>query len=440
MCAAIRWHVAVLAVALLMLGGCGAAPINYNVVQRYTTADPQFVYSMGNAFGQSFVGENQVTTLVDGEAIFPAMLEAIESAQKTITFETYIWMEGQVASRFVEALTERAAAGVRVHMIIDAVGGTAANWEQLKRLSDAGADIRQYHPLRWWQIGSATKLNYRTHRKLLIIDGRIGFIGGVGISDWWLHGEGDDDGEEDDEIEEDEKDEEGGPWRDNHYRVEGPVVGKLQGAFVENWIEMTGEILHGEEYFPKIEPAGDMVAQVINSSTASVDQSVQVMYLMSLAAARERICLATPYFVPDEPTRREILNARVRGVKVQVIVPHPDETDSMLTHQASRAGWGELLKAGVEIYEYEPTMYHVKMMVIDDLWVSIGSANLDNRSFKLNDETNLNVLDSEFAAEQMRLFEADLARARRVQLDGWKARPWWQKVLDGTSTLMESQL
>ena len=308
-------------------------------------------------------------------------------------------------------------------MIVDAVGGVDADVESLRDLIAAGGDVRLYHPLSWYQIGSATKLNYRTHRKLLIIDGTVGFIGGVGISDWWS-------GQDDD----------GEYWRDNHYRVEGPVVGRLQGAFLENWLELTGQVLHGEEYFPKIEAAGEMVAQVINSSTASVDQSVQMLYLMSLAAARERICLQTPYFVPDEPTRREMLNARVRGVKVQIIVPHPEETDSTLAHQASRAGWGELLEAGIEIYQYEPTMLHVKLMVIDNLWVSIGSANLDNRSFKLNDETNLNVLDSDFAAEQMQLFEADLAKARRVELDKWNNRSLWDKLLDGTSTLLNSQL
>ena len=406
-----------------VLSGCGSAPADYDVPRRYTTADPQFIYSIGNIFGQSFVGENRITTLVNGGEIFPAMIEGIQSAQKTITFETYIFHEGEASTKLIDALIERAEAGVRVHAMIDAVGGGASDRQRLAKLVAAGGQVQFYHPLRWWQLGSATKLNYRTHRKLLIIDGKVGFIGGTGIADMWLH-EG----------------ETAGKWRDNHYRVEGPVVGRLQGAFMENWVEMTGQVLHGEEYFPKIEPAGDLVAQVINSSTGNLDQSVQVLFLMSLAAARQRVCISTPYFVLDEPTRQELLNARVRDVQVQVIVPRGQEIDSGLAYQASRAGWGDLLKAGVEIYEYQPAMYHTKLMVIDDLWVSLGSSNLDNRSFKLNDETNLNVLDADFAAQQMQLFEQDLRESRRVELDEWQDRPWWKKLLDGSSTLLESQL
>jgi len=416
----------VLTIALLCAGsaaGCATRSVPYRVATEYDVHDPQFVRSMGNLFGQPLVAGNAAVTLVNGEQIFPAMLAAIESAQQTITFETYMFFPGEITASFSKAIADRARAGVKVHVLIDFVGGGAFENQHMKAMRAAGADVRWYHPLHWWQVWSTMRVNYRTHRKLLVVDGRIGFIGGVGISDHWKG-----------------QAEHPGQWRDNHYRIEGPIVAQLQGAFVDNWIEVTGQVLHGSEYFPPLEPRGELAAQVLKSSTNGGDQSVQLMYLMSFAASQRRICLATPYFVPDRVTMEALMAATRRGVKVQVIVPADHRTDSPVAHQASRAKWGELIKAGVEIYIYQPTMYHTKLMVVDDLWVSIGSANLDNRSFRLNDEANLNVFDPDFAAEQVRIFEADLRQSRRVTYEGWARRSLVKKVLDGMSTLLDPLL
>lgn len=402
--------------------GCAAPSVPYKVASEYDVRDPQFVGSMGSLFGQVLIGGNTVDSLVNGDEIFPAMLDGIASAQRTITFETYLFLPGEVAATFAKALAERARAGVKVHVIIDYVGGGAVETPDIAMMKQAGADVRWYHPLSWWQLWSTMKVNFRTHRKLLVIDGKVGFIGGVGIADQW-------EGDAQDPFH----------WRDNHYRVEGPIVAQLQAAFIDNWIDITGQVLHGKDYFPALEPRGEMVAQVLKSSVNGGGESVQLMYIMSFAAARRRVCLATPYFVPDRVTMNAITAATKRGVKVQVIVPGR-HTDSPLSLQSSRAKWGELIRAGVEIYMYEPTMYHTKLMVVDDLWVSIGSANLDSRSFKLNDEANMNVLDPGFAAEQVRIFETDLRQSRRVTYDEWSKRSMIKKLLDSMSTLMDPLL
>jgi cardiolipin synthase len=265
-------------------------------------------------------------------------------------------------------------------------------------------------------------MNNRTHRKLLVVDGKIGFTGGVGIADIWQgHGQDPD------------------HWRDTHFRLEGPAVAEMQAAFQDNWLKVQPRVLHGDGYFPSLDSVGEMRAQVFKSSYGEGSESTRLMYLMSIAAARKSILLAHAYFVPDSLAIDELVAARARGVRVEVIVPGK-YIDSKIVRQASRSRWEKLLEAGVAIYEYQPTMYHVKVLVVDGLWSSVGSTNFDNRSFALNDEANLNVLDSAFSARQEAIFEDDKTRARQITLEMWRNRPRTERFKEWLSGLLRAQL
>ena len=385
----------------------------------YAVSDPQFRRSMGTLLGPAIQAGNRVDSLVNGDEIFPAMLAEIRSARKTITFETFIYWSGRIGKEFADALSQRARDGVRVHLLIDWVGSGKMDETLLEEMESAGVQVRKYHPLRWYNL---SRLNNRTHRKLLVVDGRVGFTGGVGIADEWL-------GHAQDEHH----------WRDSHFRIAGPAVGEMQAAFMDNWLKTEGEVLHGEEYFPELEPSGDVLAQVFTSSAGGGSESARLMYLLSIASARKSVRIAASYFVPDDLSVETLVAARERGVAVEIILPGP-KIDARVVRKASRARWGELLRAGVEIYEYQPTMFHCKVMVVDDVWVSVGSTNFDNRSFRLNDEANLNVFDSEFALSQVEAFEADKRRARRVTLEAWTDRPWREKLSERAAALLRSQL
>jgi cardiolipin synthase len=406
----------------LHAGGCAASSNSYKLEHRYGIVDPQFQRAMGSLLGPPIIPGNSTTTLLNGDQIFPAMLKSIREAKTSITFETYVYWGGLMGAVFTDALAERARAGVKVHVLIDAVGRSRIDHGFEDMMEDAGAEVVLYHALKWFDIGSARKLNNRTHRKLLVVDGKIGFTGGVGIADEWIGNAQDKD-----------------HWRDTHYRVEGPVVAQLQSAFMDEWMESTGEVLHDADYFPPLEPVGEQFAQLFKSSPQGGSESMHLMYLLSIAAAEKNIRLASSYFVPDDLTIKTLLEARARGVRVQIIVPgaHMDEE---FVRQASRAKWGDLLQAGVEIYEYQPTMYHVKQMIVDDFWVSIGSSNLDNRSFRLNSEANLNLLDAKFAAEQSRIFEDDLRNCEPVTYERWRERPMQERLLEGLSSLLGPEL
>jgi cardiolipin synthase A/B len=403
-------------------GACASTPSPYDLEHRYTVADPQFRRTIGSLLGPPLFAGNSVTTLLNGDQIFPEMLRAIREARETITFETYVYWRGLMGASFADALAERARSGVRVHVLIDAVGGARIDPLYVEVMESAGVHFVRYHALRWFDLGSAQRVNNRTHRKLLVVDGRVGFTGGVGIADEWIGNAEDKD-----------------HWRENHYRVEGPVVAQLQSAFMDEWMETTGEVLHDQRYFPPIEPAGSRAAQLFKSSPEGGSESMHLMYLLSIVASERSIRIATSYFVPDDLIVRALLDARRRGVQIQIILPGP-HMDVEIVRSASRAGWGPLLQAGIEIYEFQPTMYHVKQMIVDDLWTSIGSANFDNRSFSLNSEANLNVLDAEFAAEQVRVFELDLRQSRRITFEMWRSRPLHEKIIEGASSIAGPQL
>ena len=393
--------------------------IPYVVETEYTLEDPQFRRSMEHLMGQQFMDGNQVTELVNGVQIFPSMLDAIRGAKETINFETYIYWSGEIGKVFAEALSERARAGVEVNVLLDWLGTKKLDEQLVEEMRKSGAKVEKYHPLRWF---SPSRVNHRTHRKLLIVDGRIGFTGGVGIADEWT---GDADSRE--------------HWRDNHYRVEGPVVASLQGAFMDNWMKTQSKVLHDHRYFPKMNGAGNMPAQIVKSSPREGNESVRLMYMLALAAARERIMMSSAYFVPDHNTMKELTDARRRGVQVQIIMPGED-IDYPIVRNASISRWGLLLEAGIEIYEYQPTMYHCKVVVIDDRWVSVGSTNFDNRSFRLNDEANLNVLDVRFGRRQREIFEVDLEKSQRVTLEQWRNRPLREKLTQRAAAMLASQL
>ena len=416
---ALAFAAAVFATIIALNFTAGEKEVKQELVHHYDVADAQFLRSMGVLLGPTLVEGNRVNTLLNGDEIFPAMLQAIRSASKTITFETYIYWSGDIGREFADALSERARSGVKVHVILDWVGSQKMDEPSIDELRKAGVEVGLYHPPRWYTIN---RLNNRTHRKLLIVDGRIGFTGGVGIADKWSGHAQDKD-----------------HWRDTHYRVEGPVVAQMQAAFTDNWTKLSGKVLHTAEYFPPQKPAGSHLAQVFQSSSEGGAESMQLMYLLSIAAAGKTIDLAMAYFVPDEASRDALIAALGRGVKVRIIVPGPIR-DAAIVSNASRAGWGELLKNGAQIYEYQPTMYHCKVLVVDGLWVSVGSTNFDNRSFRLNDEANLNIHDREFAEKQTATFNDDLKHATRVTYEEWLARPWTQKVWQKALTVFNSQL
>lgn len=393
--------------------------VERRIEHLYDSEDPQFARAMGSLLGPALAEGNRVTPLRNGDRIFPAMLEAIRGARRTISFETYIYWSGDIGREFALALAERARAGVAVHVLLDWVGAGKIDSELVATMETAGVVVVRYHPLRWYNLG---RLNNRTHRKLLVVDGRVGFTGGVGIADEWK-------GDAQDPHH----------WRDSHFRVEGPVVAQIQAGFMDNWIETRAEVLHGEDYFPALEPVGPHCAQLFLSSSEGGSESVRLMYLMSIAAAGRSIRLANAYFVPDDLAVRLLVDARKRGVAVEIIVPGK-YIDFTVVRKASRARWGPLLEAGIEIYEYQPTMYHTKVMIVDEHWVSVGSTNFDSRSFRLNDEANLNVLDPDLAAELVDHFEEDKRRARRVTLESWLARPWQEKAKDRLAALIRSQL
>ena len=421
-----QWRIAILtflgtALGVLLIANLslGDKRIDQSVPSLYTVADAQFARSMNVLLGPSLLPGNRTEALLNGDQIFPAMLKAIRGARKTITFEMYIYWSGATGEQFTAALVERAQAGVKVHVIIDALGSQKIDEHVIRRMKDAGVRVELYNPVRWHSI---VRMNNRTHRKILVVDGTVGFTGGAGIADEWSGNAQDPQ-----------------HWRDTHFRLEGPAVAQMQAAFMENWIEITGEVLHGPEYFPELAPAGAELAQFFVSSPGGGGESAQLLYLASIAAAARSLKLSAAYFVPDDNEVRQLVEARKRGVRVQLIVPGP-QTDSAAVRRASRATWGELLRAGVEIYEYQPTFFHVKVMIVDSLWVTVGSTNFDTRSFSTNDEANLNVYDRAFAQAQEKIFAQDLARSRRVTLEEWESRPLLDKLWDHALGLLSSQL
>jgi cardiolipin synthase len=400
----------------------GEQKIEHPLPRLYGMHDPQFQRSMSALLGPPIVDGNRYQLLRNGDEIFPAMLSAIEGAQKTITFETYIYWAGDIGKRFANALAARAKAGVKVHVLLDWVGSAKIEASMLKEMQDAGVEVFRYHkptPVNW------TRLNNRTHRKLLVVDGLVGFTGGVGIAPIWTGHAQDPD-----------------HWRDSHFRIEGPAVAQMQAVFMDNWTKASGNVLRGDAYFPpeaRRAPAGEGRAQVFSSSPSGGSDSMHLMYLMAITAADRSIDLSSAYFVPDGLTRDALVAALKRGVKLRIVMPGP-YTDATTVQNASKAEWGPLLKAGAKMYEYQPTMYHCKVMVVDGLLTSVGSTNFDVRSFRLNDEANLNIYDEAFAARQSAIFDEDIGHSHRVTYEEWQQRPWHEKLMEHLSSSLSLQM
>ena len=393
--------------------------IEQHIERLYSLSDPRFEHELGVLLGPQFLAGNRQRVLLNGDEIFPAMLAGIRSAKSTITFETYIYWSGDIGREFAEALAERARQGVKVHVLLDWVGSAKMDETLIAQMASSGVEIRKYHPPHWSHLG---RLNNRTHRKLLVVDGRLGFTGGAGVAPQWV-------GQAQDPEH----------WRDTHFEVEGPVVAQMQSVFIDNWIKVSGQVLHGPDYFPALNPVGTTHAQMFSSSPTGGSESMQLMYMLAITAAARSIDLSAAYFVPDELTLKALVDALKRGVRVRIVVPGP-HIDSEAVRSASRAGWGPLLEAGALIAEYQPTMYHCKVMIVDQLLVSVGSTNFDNRSFRLNDEATLNLIDPKFAEQQTAIFEADLSRSKRVSLAQWLGRPWHERAQEWLASVVGSQL
>lgn len=389
----------------------------YSIRAHYHVDDPLFLRSMSGILSTDLSPGNHVQTLNNGEEIFSSMLAAIKQAQVSITLESFVCASGKVFQRFSDALCERAKAGVKVHILLDWMGSTDLETRDVEKMQEAGIQIVKYRKLHWYTLA---RLNYRSHRKILVIDGKMGFTGGIGIADEWLY------------------EHHGKPaWRDIHYRLEGPIVAKMQAAFLENWLKSHRAVLEGESYFPALTPRGNISCQLFTSSADGIE-AVRLMYMLSIACAKKHLRIINAYFVPDGSFIHALVKAAHRGVQVEIIVPGA-KTDQLILRHVSRSTWRKLLQAGVKIYEYQPTMHHGKLFIVDDSWTSIGSANCDGRSFAMNDEMNINVDDQSFAKEQIILFEKDKDQSKQITYQQWKKRPLWGKIVGNAGRIISRQ-
>ena len=402
----------------LLLAGCSHVQPHYELPDLQI-AEPAFRSTLVGYTGGTVVGGNRVDILLNGEEIFPSKLEMIRSARKSITYAQYVFEEGAPAADTAQALAERCRAGVKVHVLVDAVGSLMMPAQYRDWMTEAGCQVASYRPVTPWTIDRA---NYRNHRRILVVDGRVGVTGGSGTSGKWS-GNGRQEGQ----------------WRDTDMRVEGPVINQLQGAFAENWLEATGVSLGGPDYFPwPIEARGAVESQIVRSSPAGGSVAMYTMFLLAMSSARRTIYITNPYFVPDDRMIETLLQARRRGVRVVLLLP--GAIDHNLVRQASRSQLGRLLEAGVQIHEYRAALLHSKTMVIDSTWATVGSTNLDRRSFELNEELNLVIYGADIARRLERVFVDDLEQSREVTYEQWNTRGIHRRILEMLSVPFRSQI
>jgi cardiolipin synthase len=357
--------------------------------------------------------------LTNGDRFYEAELAAIRSARSFVSMEAYIFQKGQIADRFIDALAERARAGVEVRLVLDAVGSFSTRLKTFEKLTAAGGQVRWYNPLRWYNVG---RYDCRTHREILVVDGAVAFIGGAGVADHWYKTRG-----------------RTKRWRDTMVMVRGQAVGSIQAMIVENWLESSGELLSGRKYYPFNEADGSGRAMVINS-TPSCGRStrVRMLFQILIATAARSIHITTPYFLPDSGMRRALIEAIHRGVEVKILTPGK-HSDHLLTRRSSRRLYGSLLQNGAEIHEYQPSMIHTKCVVVDGIWSIVGSTNFDSRSFGINDEVNVAALDEALAARLEEDFRADLSVSRRISYEQWRNRPMVERANEWLGWLVERQ-
>ena len=380
--------------------------VTLKIESAHAAGAPEFPAYVAALLGAQLTGGNQYQVLDNGDEIFPAMLGAIAGAKRRVSFETYIFEEGTVGEQFVAAFESAARRGVQVNLVIDAIGATMpGDWTT--RLEQAGARMARFGAPSWYSL---EELNYRTHRKILVVDGAVGFTGGVGVADHWLGHAQDED-----------------HWRDTMVRIEGPVARLMEGAFNENFVESLPGVAPTVDPPPLVPPSAGDAAMILRSSPTGGSSDMKRLYLLSIAAARRTLDIRTPYFIIDESSSYALTQAVNRGVRVRVLV-EGDVTDAKPVKYASRSFYERLMAQGIEIHEYQPTMLHVKTMVVDAAWSLFGSANFDNRSLELNDEMNVAVGDAALAATFTRSFEQDLGRAKKLDLGAWRRRPALEKT------------
>jgi len=357
--------------------------------------------------------------LTNGPSFYPAELDALRNASQSVNIEAYIFQRGKIADQYLAALTERARAGVRVNLVLDAFGSAGTTKRYLASLLEAGGKVGWYNSPRWHRL---MHMDNRTHRELMIVDGQIGFIGGAGIADQWYSGT------------------KGNPrWRDSAVRIEGEAVCNLQATFAENWLAVSGEVLTGDAYFPSIKNEHPLISMVVNSTpTVGGGTRARILFQLLLASARESISITTPYFLPDKSLMKELCLAIERGLRVRILVPGR-KSDHLVTRSTSRAGYGELLKAGAEVYEYQPSMIHAKILCVDERWVVVGSTNFDNRSFGINDEVNLAIRDANVAMRFENDLAFDLEQSRKISLKEWEHRPVTERATELMGMVFERQ-
>jgi cardiolipin synthase A/B len=416
------WYVAIIAGALSFIFYNTSAdlhPVQYALEADFATDSAEFRNTMAGVTGMPLVEGNRVEIYNDGDEFYPAMLEAIESARRSVTMEQFIFWDGRVGRRFAEAFADKAREGIPVKLLVDAIGSSTLGEKILRTLEAGGCQLAWFRPIHWYTLNRA---NLRTHRKSLIIDGQIAFTGGAGLADHWI-------GRAENEHE----------WRDVEVRVEGPAVAAQQSGFAQNWLLFTGEILSGPEFFPMPQMAGDVEVQTILSSPSSGAAAAATMYLIAVQCARNYLYIANPYFVPDARLIGILGQACRRGVNVKLMVAGK-HNDTWWARQNSLRLYGRLLVAGVEIYEFEPTMLHQKTMVVDGAWATVGTANFDNRSFALSEETNVCFHDHVLVEQLQSNFLADLKRCEKVELADWRRRGLPQQIKEALASLIEDQV
>lgn len=394
-------------------------PPTYGLDHEFEVESEVFLDTIAGATNTQFSLGNRIDVLNNGDEFYPRMLEDIRGAKHSITMEAYIYWAGEIGRDFAGALADKAREGVTVKLLLDAVGSATISDEILETLTSGGCKIAWYHPVHWYTI---KRVNNRTHRKSLIVDGHIGYTGGAGIADHWLgHAQ---DAEH---------------WRDVQVRIEGPAVSSLQSGFAQNWLETTNELVTGPDYYPAPDEPGTLPVQSILSSPESGASSVRTLYYLSIVCSRKSICIANPYFIPDEAAVETLVDAKKRGVDVKILVSGA-HNDNTLAYYNSSATYGELLAAGVEIYAYNRTMLHHKIMIVDGIWSTVGTTNFDNRSFALNDENNVCVYDRAFAARLEEDFRRDLESSDRITPDSWKRRGVWTRAMELLASMLKEQV
>jgi cardiolipin synthase A/B len=405
-------------IAWLILAVLFTPHVPYHIEADIDACSDHFIHVLESTCSTHLEPGNRVDILTNGDAFYPAMLGAIGGARETINMECYIFENGEIGDAFIDALCERARAGVRVTIVMDAIGSFGAFRKSSRPLEAAGCRVAAYQPFTWYRL---SRLNNRTHRELLVVDGTVAFVGGAGVADWWL------------------KTYRNKPmWRDMMVRIEGPIVSDIQGIVAENWMECCGEILTGPNTYKPRTPAGDAAAFAVKSSPADRSTTSRALFQMLVEGATATVRIATPYFLPDKAFRGAICRTMRRGVQMTVVVPGP-RTDQRWVRLASRRMYGEMLEAGVRIFEYDRGMTHVKTLLVDDLWSVIGTTNLDNRSFEHNDEVNVAIRDRAVTARILTDFERDIAASREITRTAWRRRPLWEKLIGTVAWILERQ-